>query len=41
MIKLENLTEKDCDKYLENGFLTESFLKVEYISEKMQKDKES
>ena len=41
MINLESLTEKDCNKYLESGSLTEPFLDVEFVILKIQKDKET
>ena len=40
MIKLENLTGKECNKYLESGTLTEPFLDAEIIVSKINKDKE-
>ena len=41
MIKLENLIEKDCNKYLESGSLTEPFLNVDLLMQKINKDKET
>lgn len=35
---MDNLTEKDCDKYLASGFLTEPFLDDEYVLQKVLTD---
>lgn len=41
MIKLEKLTKKDSNKYLESGSLTEPFLDVKFIMSKVNIDKET